>query len=173
MRKQLILNKRSQSEVITTVLLIVISIIAVILVSTYVINMIKSKLVGTECFKTAGQLSVNLVDGFTYYDSVNDKFYVSIARGAGDFNLTGMIISAGTGPTSTAYTIKAGDAANPTSGVSMYNSTSTITLPKKSETKTYQIPSAETITKVKIVPMISPSDQLCNEGADEQQVPSR
>lgn len=170
MIKQTISNKKSQSEVITTILLILISITAVVLVSAYIINMVKSNLVGTECFKTANQFNINLEEGFTYYNSSNESVSVSISRGEGEFNLTGILISVSSGSSSTAYTLKPGQI---TAGASMYNGSATIIFPQTSETKTYRIISTENVTRVKIVPIIYPNNRLCEEGLDEQAIPSK
>jgi hypothetical protein len=160
-------SKKLQSEVITTVLLILISIAAVVLVSTFVINMVRSNLVSTDCFKTTGQFKINLGEGFTYFNSSGNVTFISISRGEDTFNLTGILISAGTGQTSSSYTIKAGD--NGT--VRMWDNSS-IELPNPSETRTYRINNGKFVDKVKIIPMLYPA-KACKEGVDEQDIPSK
>lgn len=164
------LNKKSQAELITTVLLILISIAAVALVSVFIINMVRTNLVSTDCFKTSGQFRINLDEGYTYYNTTGGKaVYVSISRGEEAINITGIIISIGTGQSTISYTIKQGSS-NP-SGVTLWNSSPPL-LPGKSETRTYRINSSELVSKVKIVPIIEP-DRTCKEGSDEQTIPSK
>ncbi len=50
--RNLLKSRRSQAELITTVLLILVSIAAVVLVSGFVINMVRDYLKPTDCFKT-------------------------------------------------------------------------------------------------------------------------
>jgi hypothetical protein len=163
--------KRSQAELITTVLLILISIAAVVLVSTFVINMVRTNLVGTDCFKTAGQIKINLGEGFTYYDkNGTGTTYVSIARGEETFNLTGLLITVGTGQSSKSYTVRA-NSTEPSGSVTLYNDKSP-ELPRVSETRTYKIVNSGEVTTVSVVPYLFP-DRLCKEGKDEQQIPSK
>ena len=159
-------SKQAQSEIITTVLLVLISIGAVVLVSSFVINLIKSNLQGTDCFKTAGQLTINVEDGYTYFDGKD--VYVNIDRSSEQFNLTGIIVSFSSGSTTKAYTIKTtGGSAE----VKMFDNTP-IALPKASESFTYNISGLGSAGKVKIVPIIAP-DKTCKEGVDERDIPAR
>jgi len=169
-------NKKSQAEVITTVLLILISIAAVVLVSVFIINMVRTNLVSTDCFKTAGQFKINLDEGYTYYNTtgsvspvVNKAVYISISRGEEAINLSGLMISIGSGQTAISYTV--GSSSSTPSGVTLWNGNSPV-LPGKSETRTYRINSSDPISKVKIVPIIEP-DRVCKEGSDEQTIPSK
>lgn len=84
--------KRSQSEVITTVLLILVSIIAVVLVSSFVINMVRNNLKGTDCMDTIGQININTEQ--TYYE-LGKYLFVSIERDSKKFELTGLVITYG------------------------------------------------------------------------------
>ena len=68
-RKQLLKVKRSQAQVITTVLLILIAIAAIAIVSGVVINFVRNRLVFTECFDTTGQLEIDADSEFTFYES--------------------------------------------------------------------------------------------------------
>ena len=163
-------TKKSQAELITTVLLILIAIAAVVLVSAFVINMVKSNLVGTDCFKTAGQIEINVEDGYTYYDSTNKAVFISVARGEADINITGLIVSIGTGQTSVSYTLKV-NSSDP-AGVSMWDGNTSLVLPKKSETRTYKIPSNDLVSKVKVVPILD-LDKTCKEGTSEQTITSK
>ena len=164
-------NNKAQSELITTVLLILISIAAVVLVSTFVLNMVRQNLQGTDCFKTSGQLSIDLTSKYTYYNPVLDEVSVTIDRGEKDFNLTGLSISVGSAAVSKSYVVRYSGS---DAGISAYGG-ATLTLPGLSETRTYIINVASanlgTITNVKIAPIIYPN-KLCQEGVDEQTIPT-
>ena len=166
-------NKRSQAELITTVLLILVAIAAIVLVATFIINLIKTQLRGTECFQTAGQLSINL-DESSYFDSSKNIVYVSIERGEKDFNLTGISITVGSESATKSFIAKPSDGS---SEVKLKGGGS-VTLPGVSETRTYQVNVSKTInelgtvTKVKIVPIIV-GDKFCTEGSDEKNIPTR
>lgn len=162
-------TKKAQAELITTVLLILISIAAVVLVSAFIINMVRTNLVSTDCFKTAGQIKINLDEGYTYYkNTVTKAAYISISRGEEDINLTGLLISIGDGQSSTSYSLMKGST---TTEVTSYDGAAAV-LPGKSETRTYRINSTAAISKVKVVPIIYP-ERTCKEGADEQTIPSK
>jgi archaellin len=164
-------TKKSQAELITTVLLILISIAAVVLVSTFIINMVRSNLVGTDCFKTAGQIKINLEEGYTYYKTADQAVYISISRGEEDINLTGLLISIGDGQSSSSYKILKDLATSEPVGATLWDGTDLV-LPGKSETRTYKIISTSVVSKVKVVPIIYP-ERTCKEGADEQTIPSK
>lgn len=166
----MILLKKSQAELITTILLILISIAAVVLVSGFIINMVRSNLVNTDCFKTTGQIKINLDEGYTYYNITSKSLSLSISRGEADINLTGIIISVGDGRTANSYKITPG--LSSPSGFTMYDG-SIVALPGKSETRTYNLTlTTLAISNVKIVPIIVP-DLTCKEGSDEQTIPSK
>src|SRR3989344_7604919 len=87
--------RHAQGEVITTVLLILISIAAVVIASSFVLNMVRENLKGTECFSVQGQLTINLEGGITAFHSTSKQLIVAIERGTKDMNLTGIVIGYG------------------------------------------------------------------------------
>jgi len=163
-------NKSAQAELITTVLLILISIVAVVLVASFIINMVKQNLQSTDCFQTSTQLSINLDEKYTYYDAATSKVYVSIKRGEKDFNMTGISISVGTEANADPFIVKLSGGA---SEVTMLDG-GNISLPGISGTRTYIIDVSDrslgNVSKVKIAPMIA-SNKICQEGVDEQNIP--
>ena len=159
-------TKSSQADVIVTILLILVSIVAVAIVASFVINLVQNNLKSTDCFKTACQFNINLENEYSYFNATSQYAFVSISRGTEEFNLTGLVISLGTRQTSKAYTIKASDVG---SEVRMFDGSSTIILPEPSETRTYRIGPFTDLnaTNVKITPIFFP-DKKCSEGSDEQ-----
>jgi UDP-N-acetylmuramyl pentapeptide phosphotransferase/UDP-N-acetylglucosamine-1-phosphate transferase len=167
-------NHKSQTEVIVTVLLVLIGIIAVGLVSAWIINMVRSNLQGTECFNTADQIKVDLGD-YTYFSASSNRTYVSISRGAGDFNLTGFIITVSGAGSSQTYNIKDG-ATGSASGVLLYPNSVNLVVPGLSGLKTYNLSyTAGEVKKVKVVPIIltNNKEKVCEQGTFETEIPSR
>lgn len=163
----IIKRKKTQSEIITVVLLILIAIAAVVLVSTFVLKIVKNNLKDTDCFETAGQLTIDLEDQYTYFDSPTQKLYLSIKRGDKEFSLTGIRVIITGGGSSESHLISE---TKPDSDIKMYNPLETVSLPGSSETKTYIISlSFDSINKVRITPLIS-ENTACEEGADERAI---
>jgi len=158
-------SRKSQSEVITTVLLILIGIAAVGILSAFIINMVRTNLKGTECFSGMGQLEINLDSGWTYYytSGVNKYVYINIERGTKDFNLTGIDIVYGTGVETKKVVIEEGKTTSGVVYVTGVNagggiiSQSNIVLPLPGESKTYRINNSLSgdITQVGIAPIIN------------------
>ena len=132
-------NKKSQSELITTVLLILISITAVVIVSSFVINMVRQNLKGTECFQTTGQLSIDT--SYSYFNDQTLVLHLMIERGEKDFNLTGINIVYGNEFGTKKLAMKPGTG-NPSNIMYIQTNgtpTNNIALPDSSETKVYTI----------------------------------
>jgi F420-0:gamma-glutamyl ligase len=162
-------NKKGQADVIVTVLLILLGIVAVAVVSAFVINLVRNNLRGTECFDTADKLAIKLGD-YTYFDSDSKNASVSIERAETSVNISGLIITLSNGADSKAFTIKAGSVDN----VAMYDDSPDIILPKNSEIKTYKITTEiENVNHVKIVPIIltDSGERACKEGTAEADIP--
>jgi len=154
--RSIIKQKKSQGELITTVLLILVAIAAVWLVSTFIIRTATDYLKPTDCFKTTGQLTINTEDGYTYYDSANKTLYVSITRGETEFNLTGISIVFGNGPLNSKIKIVEGNSSE--DFWMSTNKTMPVAIPTTHLTKTYAINTTElgaNVTKVSIAPSIT------------------
>jgi hypothetical protein len=165
--------KKSQTEVIVTVLLVLIGIIAVGLVSAWIVNMVKNNLQGTECFNTADQIKVDLGD-YTYFSDSQNVTYVSVSRGSNDFNLTGFIITVSGLGDSQSYTIKDGAAASTL--IKMYSNEANLKVPGISGVKTYNLTyDVSEVKTVKIVPIIlvGTKEKFCEQGTSETEIPSR
>ncbi len=158
--RSIIKNKRSQAELITTVLLILVAIAAVWLVSTFVIKLITDYLKPTDCFKTTGQLTVNLDGGYTYYDTNAKTLHLSISRGEAGFNLSGISVIMGDGASSKKVRITDG---NSSIGVSMFGTPALpVIIPGTQETKTYLITATDVVTKVSVASILI-NDLDCKE----------
>lgn len=87
----IIADKRGISAVVTTVLLILISVIAVILIAGFIIPMIKNSLSeGTSCFDLVGYIQV-LDNQYSCYNSTTTN--VMIERGMDNLTISGITLS--------------------------------------------------------------------------------
>lgn len=171
----MITGKKSQGEIITTVLLILVGIAAVVIVSTFVINMVRENLVSTDCFKTSGQLKINSDNLYTWFNNNTKIVSINIERGAStEFNLTAIQVVLGNGGESRSYTIKSSGGSNEVKMAS--SADAPIVIPNPSETRTYHINVTAigfaSVTEAKLVPIIAP-DKSCNEGSAESKIPAQ
>lgn len=159
--RRIIKNHKSQAELITTVLLILVAIAAVWFVSSFVIDLVKNYLKPADCFKTAGQLVINTEGDYTYYDSNTSRVHLSITRGEGEFNLTGISVVLSSGANSKIVKLITGVS----SVATMFSGTSTLVIPDPQETKTYIINNSlgEPVTKVSIAPLLIGQNNACKE----------
>jgi len=89
-------NKKALSTVVETVLLVLISVMAVVLVSAIIIPMIREKLdVKAECYKLIGdKQSISFSESsYTCYNVSTTYLYIKVNNG--DFELGGIRISVG------------------------------------------------------------------------------
>ena len=173
-------SKRSQAEVIVTVLLILIGIVAVGLVSVWIINLVKGNLQSTACFDVSGQINIAmentyLVNGTNLVVYKNsDWLYLGIERSGKDFNLTGFNVVYGN-DFSSDKKLKIDSSSK--SRVYMVNSSggignSSLVFPDSGEQRTYAINVTSfglaNINKVSLYPIIDKTLEC--EKADEQKV---
>ena len=170
MKKQ----KRAQAEVITTILLILVGIAAVIVVSGFVINMVRNSLKGTDCFETMGQLKINSDTSFTFFNSTNKSLYLNIERETKQFNLTGISVTFGTDYSTKTIKITSGSVDNVKYILSNGTIVDNVEMPDVGETKTYVISvSSYGLTEVNTV-IIAPiiiNNVQCDK-ADEKKISS-
>jgi hypothetical protein len=171
-------HKKAQAEVITSVLLILIGIIAVVGVGMYIRSFLNTNLQQTDCFKTTGQLNIDL--GYSFFNTTSKLVYVTVERGSADFNLTGLIITVGTAQNSKATTIKSGNANTISTkmGYAMLKSDGTIdsvnmAMPGLSEKNGYAINASDfaTVDLVAVTPILK-DGRTCENKADEKSIKS-
>ena len=167
-------DKKSQSEVITTVLLILIGIAAVVIVSGFVINLVRSNLKNTDCLDVISQIKINLEGDATYYDSAEKALHLSVERELMNFNLSGFLVTFGNEYSSKTIRVKPNSPDLESIQYVDFNgeklNSSFLRYPDSGEIKSYIINATfynmGSITKVAIAPIIN-KDQECNK-ADEQ-----
>jgi ABC-type lipoprotein release transport system permease subunit len=167
-------SKKTQTEVITTVLLILISIAAVIIISTFVMNTVKNNLKNTDCFQTTGQIWINMIDDATYFDTSESNLSVSIARGVKEFNLSAINLVYGNSYSSQLLKLVGGSQNENISYYALDGTwhTENLKLPKEGESTAYkiQLPAGSSVTKISISAILT-SGSACDL-ADEKTIKS-
>jgi hypothetical protein len=162
--------KKSQAEVITTVLLILISIAAVILVSNFVINLIKNNLKGTDCLNMMDQAEIQMDK--TYYNATSKIFYLKLERGTKETNITGFTVVLSNDFTSKKFEILSGKSYT---NIFYYNISSkwaneSLIIPDLGETKYYSFNISDfNVSKVSVSIILE--NQIKCEKSDEKTIP--
>jgi flagellin-like protein len=128
-------SNRSQSEVITSVLLILVVITSIVIVTNFVVPFVKKQLSGSDCFDVADKIEVTSSDRYTCYNENTGTVSVQIHLGDISDKISGFSIVLG-GASTKNYKISNGTA---TSGVVMYRGGAGLNLevPGKNEERTY------------------------------------
>ena len=147
------MNNKGVSEVIATVLMILLTVMAVALVAAFIISFIKNEMSKKECFDAIDKISVK-EGGYTFYNSTNTL--VMIERAA-DFELKGLLVSVIQEGSSKVFEIYAGSQIN---GIKMYNGSSILILPKAGGAETYVFNTSS--DEIKIMSIL-PSGRKCAE----------
>ena len=164
-------QKRAQTEVITTVLLILVGIAAVVILSAFVVNLVKDNLKGTDCFQVVGQMTVKTDS--SYFNSTSNAIVVVIERGSKDFNLTGISLVVGNSDQTKKIRIVAGNNIQNYILNSSFNPfVGNVTLPQSGESSIYRINVSSfnfnSINRVSVSPIIN--NNLECDKSDEQQI---
>ena len=126
---------KGQSQIVSTVLLILIAIAAAGVIIAFVIPFVKDKLSGGNCLEVISD--VELESRYTCYDASNNEMLVQIHIGEIRDLIGGFMVELG-GPSSQNVKILEDD----NSRVVMYNGDS-FELPSDSESRTYNISNVE------------------------------
>jgi flagellin-like protein len=175
-------SKRSQSEVITTVLLVLIGIVAVGLLSAWVVNFVNGSLKNSACRNLAlTDVTINTEEAITFFNLTSNVSFVVIERSQNDFNLSGVNVIIGNDIKSPMYKIREGNLSNVcevTSGMTCTYNTF-VHLPGLSNPKvTYMINSAndfkgsKSANKISVVPVLTKSEIACNDVIYETNMPT-
>lgn len=153
------MNKKSQSQIITAVLLILIVIGLAVIILNFSTNFVKDKLDSTGCFDIVDK--VNFIESNKYTCYRNGEMLLKVHLGDIENSTTGFLIEIGGASTKS---IKITNGAI-ISGVKMYsaevnNDPAILVLPKKNEERTYIITVSDTPESVKINPIIN-DEQVC------------
>ncbi len=150
------INEKGISPVVTTVLLILVSISAVIVIAGIIVPYVRSLLgESKECFATLEQLSINTESGYTcYYKDGGDKIAtITIERGTKDIDITGFLIRISGGGIGKRFEVKEGQ--NPDSVVMRHDSSSQLEIPGLGEEITYNFTTTlDEIEYVEVAPIM-------------------
>lgn len=161
-------QKKAQTEIITTVLLILIGIAAVALVSTFVIKLVKDNLKGTDCFEATGQLTIKQDN--SYFNKTSKLLYLVVERGNKEFNLTGVALVYGDEAESKKIALMSGESDNNVLNSSL-GKLDSIKIPNPGESTLYRINTSLSgldVKTVSVTPLLFKSSGC--EKSDEKQI---
>jgi hypothetical protein len=146
-------NKKAQSQIITTVILILLSLAAAVILFSFVIPFVKDNLSGGACIEVVGKMEILSSRSYTCYRTSEGNMSIQIHIGEVKDLIDGFIIELDAGPSTKTYKIKE----ETSSEIWMRNgtkSTNIITLPENNEARTYLLPSADQPTQIKLYPIL-------------------
>ena len=136
------MTKKGVSPIIATILLILISIVAVATIVAFVVPFVKNYLDDSkECFNIPEQISIKDSSKYTCFNNVDNKIGVGVIRSSEDVEIGGFKISIqGTDAAgdlqSVVFEIKDGES---TTDVSMLTTPGVLSVPGKGEERTYVV----------------------------------
>ena len=147
----LLKSKRSQTQIISTVLLIMIVIATTVILVNFSVPFVKKQLAGTGCFDIVGKFSISNNLKYNCYDTNANEMRVQVRIGDSE-EINGFLIELASEASSKSIQIK-----NQTilENVRMYDNTynASLELPKKNEERTYVIKN-QVVESVKIYPIL-------------------
>ena len=150
--KEKIYLKKSQSQVISTILLILLSITAVSIIAGVIIPMVRDY-ASDRCFETIGVLEIDRSSEYTCYDKNNEKgegkTFVAVKRASKNVEIEGFALSVSGETDSKVFSIKEGEEIDE---VKMFDG-NTLKIPERGGMKTYVIDVEFEVKGVKIAPI--------------------
>jgi flagellin-like protein len=148
------MNKKAQGDVVSTVLLILITVVAAGLIMAFVVPFIRDKLPeeNQNCLDVISKVTIS--SGYTCYNSTNKNQSVQIHIDNIRNSIKGFTIELG-GPSSKAVRVLEDD----NSGVRMYGGGS-FELPNNTEERTYDIPSNVRPAYISVYPVLK-NNKVC------------
>ncbi|MFH1358608.1 MAG: hypothetical protein ABIH37_01845 [archaeon] len=154
-------NKKSQSQIISTVLLILIVIGAVAIIIAFVIPFVKKNTPETSCLDVAGKINIENRPKYTCVGSGLVNVQVS-NKGASEF-ISGIQIEISGGGSSSSYKIEDG---KETADVNMYKvgggGSTTLELPGDLSSVTYEITTGGSVDYIAVYPILSDRETVCD-----------
>jgi flagellin-like protein len=149
--------KKGISPVIATILLVVISVVAVMIIAGIVIPFVRdSPDRAKKCFEAVEAVEIVSSEYTCYYNiSTIRMFNISVKRKMKDVELEGFILAVSGGGEGETFEIKEGTVEN----VRMINGSSILIIPARGETKTYSMNSSLTVIDyAEIAPILKGGD---------------
>ena len=167
--------KKGLSPVVSTILLILITIAAVVLIAGFAIPFVRNNLDESKvCFDASEQLKINTEEEITCHSVVNKNVSIQISRGTKELDIRGFFLVLSGGGSSKTFEIYNGKDLR-IEGIEMLDGTNELDIPKIGEDRTYNISleltplSEATDIRAKIAP-IMPSGVNCPE-TDNAKIP--
>jgi hypothetical protein len=126
---------KAQSQVISTVLLILVVITLVVIVIGFVVPFVKNQLDKGKCLDVTGQVVISRNNKYTCFNLTTNQVFVQVHIGENRDNVDGFVIVLG-GASSNNYQVTN---ATSLSGITMYDGSTTLNIPNKNEERTYII----------------------------------
>ena len=143
------INKRGQSQIVSTVLLILLVVTAIVLIFSFVIPFVKDKLSSGDCLEVAGKVEIST--GYTCHNGSDMQVQVKIQ----DISnlIEGFTIEFG-GASTDSFEIKNNTEGAP--NMKMCDGTNPLMLPPKDNTeRTYVISSTEKPDVIRVYPILN------------------
>jgi len=169
----MIKSKKGVSPLIATILLILISIIAIASIFAFVVPFVKDMLEESkECFNIPEQISIIDSSVYTCFNNDKSKIGVSVKRSSEEVEIGGFKISVkgkDASNTDTAVIVEIKQGEFPTDAYMLDGSQPPV-LPGRGEEKTYVITLNDVTPEKVVIAPISAKGELCNV-ADEVEIP--
>jgi hypothetical protein len=149
-------KKKGLSTIVITLLLIVLSLVAVGIVWAFSNNLIKKQISSSEsCFGTSDKFKINGEYTCYSYDSSSGKYSLRFSLNVGNIKVDKLIIGISSASSSKSYTLT--NNAQTISGLSYYPSGTSVKLPGINSGQTYLATAISTdkIDSMRIAPMIN------------------
>jgi len=166
-------HKRAQSQIITTVLLILIVISIALILINFVVPFVKKQLSNSDCLEVMDSVSIENNKRYTCYDEISnadDETRVQIRVGENK-SLHGFVIELSGGGSSNSYKI-INEGRGVTDNVKNYGEEDgdPLIIPGKNQQRTYIIVHEGKPYSIRVYPMIS-SEKSCDSSDINNEVP--
>ena len=166
-RKKMNKGRKAISMIITSILLILISITAVIIVAGVLIPFVKDTLTESkDCFESIGKLTIDTEHGYACsYNKIVNKQTLNITVKRGEIEIKEFRISVGGEGYSESFEIKEGEVGDEDGNIEMLDGSENLEIPGKGVELTYSIDTnLELIEYAEVYPVLE-SGKLCEEKA--------
>jgi hypothetical protein len=144
------ITKKSQSQVISVILIVLLTVVAVSIIGNFVIGFIKEKTNEDHCVDIISEAEI-IDSEYTCYNESGKFLLIKISIGEIEDKLGGFAIDLG----EKTYKIKNGE-----SEISMYSG-GEFTLPKNNEARTYKISNVNTIPETIKLHLLTKKEKYC------------
>ena len=129
-------NKRSQSNVISEILLILIAVVIIFIIMAFAVPLVKNTLEESKCFDLEGAYEITDNTKYNCYDPANQQLLFQIHRNKVDGESVGFALEVSSNGESRTYTVTSDD---PAQDIIMLDALSAFELPDSNEERAYRI----------------------------------